>query len=73
MPENHLVCLFFSGSSSHCSTSADHTERAAKEADEKQTGGKAESTSIEEDVLTAANDSICSDSIHSVMEEKGIR
>lgn len=78
---------FLSGadSSSHHSpshVSSDHRERTKKEAAEgKWRKGAAEgrtereagSSSIEEEVLTAANDSLCSDSIPSVVDEKGIR
>lgn len=38
---------------------------------EKRPKQEAASSSIEEEVLAAANDSICSDSIPSVMDEKG--
>ncbi|CAJ1060546.1 centrosome-associated protein 350 isoform X2 [Xyrichtys novacula] len=71
----------FSGadSSSHhspsCSTS-DQKERTKKEAAEgkgRKEGTEvkeAASSSIEEEAITAANDSLCSDSIQSVLEEK---
>ncbi|XP_039984089.1 centrosome-associated protein 350 isoform X2 [Xiphias gladius] len=70
-------------SSSHHSPShvcSEHRERTKKEAGEgkwKEEGAEggtereAGSSSIEEEVLTAANDSLCSDSIPSVVDEKG--
>ncbi|KAM7012736.1 centrosome-associated protein 350 [Tautogolabrus adspersus] len=69
-----------SGADSSCHQSpshgsSDHTERMKKEAVEgkqKKRGAEerdAASSSIEEEVLTAANDSLCSDSIHSVNEK----
>ncbi|XP_041646864.1 centrosome-associated protein 350 isoform X2 [Cheilinus undulatus] len=67
-------------SSSHQSPSygsSDQKEKTKNEAMEgKQRKGEAEerlaaSSSIEEEVLTAANESMCSDSIHSVADEKG--
>ncbi|XP_029285221.1 LOW QUALITY PROTEIN: centrosome-associated protein 350 [Cottoperca gobio] len=70
-------------SSSHHSqshASSEHRERTKKEAvegkwrksgAEERTGREADSSSIEEEVLTAANDSLCSDSIPSVVDEKG--
>ncbi|XP_044054399.1 centrosome-associated protein 350 isoform X2 [Siniperca chuatsi] len=70
-------------SSSHHSpphVSSDHRERTKKDAvegkwrkggAEERTDRKAGSSSIEEEVLTAANDSLCSDSISSVVDEKG--
>ncbi|XP_077964557.1 centrosome-associated protein 350 isoform X3 [Gasterosteus aculeatus] len=69
-------------SSSHHSpshASPEQRERAKKEAVEAQwrkggaeekVGREAGSSSIEEEVLTAANDSVCSDSIPSVVDEK---
>ncbi|CAB1414516.1 unnamed protein product [Pleuronectes platessa] len=60
--------------------SSDHREPPKKEAGEgKRRNGGAEgrrereagSSSIEEEVLTAANDSLCSDSIPSIVDEKG--
>lgn len=77
---------FLSGadSSSHHSpshVSSDHRERTKKEAvegkwrkggAEERTEREAGSNSIEEEILTAANDSLCSDSIPSVLDEKGI-
>ncbi|XP_062250934.1 centrosome-associated protein 350 isoform X2 [Platichthys flesus] len=60
--------------------SSDHREPPKKEAGEgKWRNGGAEgrkerevrSSSIEEEVLTAANDSLCSDSIPSIVDEKG--
>lgn len=42
-----------------------------KGAAEERTEREAGSSSIEEEVPTAANDSICSDSIPSVVDEKG--
>ncbi|XP_040896862.1 centrosome-associated protein 350 isoform X2 [Toxotes jaculatrix] len=71
-------------SSSHHSpsshVSSDHRERLKKEAGEGKwrnqgaegkTEREAGSSSIEEEVITAANDSLCSDSIPSVVDEKG--
>ncbi|XP_031163251.1 centrosome-associated protein 350 isoform X2 [Sander lucioperca] len=70
-------------SSSHHSpsrASTDPRERTKKEAVEgklrkggakERTEREAGSSSIEEEVLTAANDSLCSDSIPSVVDEKG--
>ncbi|GLD69367.1 centrosome-associated protein 350 [Lates japonicus] len=70
-------------SSSHHSpshVSSDHKERTKKEAvegkwrkggAEGRTEREAGSSSIEEEVPTAANDSLCSDSIPSVLDEKG--
>ncbi|XP_074491458.1 centrosome-associated protein 350 [Sebastes fasciatus] len=64
-------------SSSHHSpshASSDHRERTKKQAVEgrlrKGAERKAGSSSIEEEALTAANDSLCSDSIASVVDEK---
>ncbi|XP_045904762.1 centrosome-associated protein 350 isoform X2 [Micropterus dolomieu] len=69
-------------SSSHRSpsqVSSDHIERTKKDAVEgkwrkggtvERTNKEAGSSSIEEEVLTAANDSLCSDSIASVVDEK---
>uniref|UniRef100_G3P9V4 Centrosomal protein 350 n=1 Tax=Gasterosteus aculeatus TaxID=69293 RepID=G3P9V4_GASAC len=81
---NLSLALFHSGadSSSHHSpshASPEQRERAKKEAVEAQwrkggaeekVGREAGSSSIEEEVLTAANDSVCSDSIPSVVDEK---
>ncbi len=39
---------------------------------EEKTKREAASSSIEEEALTAANDSLCGDSIPSVVDEKGI-
>lgn len=86
MTLNLSLALFHSGadSSSHHSpshASPEQRERAKKEAVEAQwrkggaeekVGREAGSSSIEEEVLTAANDSVCSDSIPSVVDEKGI-
>lgn len=64
-------------SSSHHSTShvsSDHRERMKKEAAEhkwRRTEREPGNSSIEEEVPTAANDSLCSDSILSVVDEKG--
>ncbi|KAM9358354.1 centrosome-associated protein 350 [Symphorus nematophorus] len=70
-------------SSSHHSpsrVSSDHREQMKKDtaegkwrkgAAEERTEKEAGSSSIEEEVLTAANDSLCSDSIPSVLDEKG--
>nr|XP_020468608.1 LOW QUALITY PROTEIN: centrosome-associated protein 350 [Monopterus albus] len=67
-------------SSSHPSlshVSSDHSEQVKKEAQEGKwrkkgaEGREAGSTSIEDEVATAANDSLCSDSIPSVIDEKG--
>ncbi|XP_035502561.1 centrosome-associated protein 350 isoform X2 [Scophthalmus maximus] len=70
-------------SSSHNSPSyisSDHRERTKKEAGdgkwrkggaEERTEREAGSSSIEEEVHTAANDSLCSDSIPSMVDEKG--
>ncbi|XP_062280970.1 centrosome-associated protein 350 [Scomber scombrus] len=60
--------------------SSDHTERMKREAaelkwrkgaGEERTEREAGSSSIEEEVPTAANDSLCSESIPSVVDEKG--
>lgn len=71
-------------SSSHHSlshVSSDHRGRTKKDAvegkrrkggAEERTEREAGSSSIEEEVLTAANESLCSDSIPSVVDEKGI-
>uniref|UniRef100_A0A3Q3K3L2 CAP-Gly domain-containing protein n=1 Tax=Monopterus albus TaxID=43700 RepID=A0A3Q3K3L2_MONAL len=68
-----------SDSSSHPSlshVSSDHSEQVKKEAQEGKwrkkgaEGREAGSTSIEDEVATAANDSLCSDSIPSVIDEK---
>lgn len=56
--------------------SSDHRERMKKQSVEgKRRNGRADgeaaSSSIEEEIPTAANDSLCSDSIPSVVDEKG--
>lgn len=80
------VFFFFSGtdSSLHSPTpvSAHHIERVKKVPaelkwrkgeEETRTEEKADNSSIEEEVPIAANDSICSDSIPSAVDEKGTR
>lgn len=76
---------FFSGADSSSvhspsQVSSEHRDRVEKEGEGKwkkaaakgRTEREAGNSSIEEEVPTAANDSLCSDSIPSIVDEKGI-
>ncbi|XP_076009110.1 centrosome-associated protein 350 isoform X2 [Genypterus blacodes] len=71
----------YSGADSSSKYSASHVSSDSKSWKRKEGGDmkrkkdmkerEAASSSIEEDIPTAANDSVCSDSIHSVVDDKG--